>query len=144
MPGDNCRRVKGLQTIAGCAVSFDPPPTPRPSTTSRTGRGWGANLHTGRWIGNQENQQPAEGCHCWRWSANYTETDGEEAFRTKRERRRARCPGGQGTRLNLGGGKMEGPKTITDGKHRTLKIGTESRDHFSLCAGTGTPPPYNY
>ena len=36
-----------------------------------------------------------------------------------------------------------GTRTITDGKHRNLNIGTESRDHFSLCSGTGTPPPYN-
>ena len=32
-------RVEGLKTIAGGAVSFAPPPTPKPSTTSRTGRG---------------------------------------------------------------------------------------------------------
>ena len=32
-------RVEGLKTIAGGAVSFAPPPTPKPSTPSRTGRG---------------------------------------------------------------------------------------------------------
>ena len=40
------------------------------------------------------------------------------------------------------GGKG-GTKTITDEKHRNLKIGTESRDQFSLCSVTGTPPPNN-
>ena len=40
-------------------------------------------------------------------------------------------------------GEKGGTKTITDGKHITLKIGTDSRDYFSLCSGTGTPPPYN-
>ena len=33
------RQVKGLKTIVVGAVSFAPPPTPKPSTTSRTGRG---------------------------------------------------------------------------------------------------------
>ena len=40
-------------------------------------------------------------------------------------------------------GETGGTKTITDGKHRNLNIGTESRDNFNLCLGTGTPPPYN-
>ena len=48
-PGDACQCVKGLKTIAGGAVSFANPPTPKPRTTSRTGRGGGANLHMGRW-----------------------------------------------------------------------------------------------
>ena len=49
LPGDK-RRDEGLKTIAGGAVYFAPPPTPKPSTTSRTGRGGGANLHMGRWV----------------------------------------------------------------------------------------------
>ena len=41
-------QVEGLKTITGGAVSFAPPPTPNPITTSRTGRGGGgANLHFG-------------------------------------------------------------------------------------------------
>ena len=39
LKGDACQRVEGLKTIAGGAVSFAPSPTPKPSTTSRTGRG---------------------------------------------------------------------------------------------------------
>ena len=35
--------------------------------------------------------------------------DGEEAKRTKGERRKAKCSGEQGTRTNLGGGKRKGP-----------------------------------
>ena len=31
-----------------------PPPTPKPSTTRRTGWGGGANLHMGRWVGKLE------------------------------------------------------------------------------------------
>ena len=57
--------------------------------------------------------------HSWRWSADYTETDGEEAFRVKIERIRARCFGGQGTRLNLGGGEREGPKPSLTGNIET-------------------------
>ena len=40
---DACRRDDGLKTTAGGAVSFAPPhtPTPKPSTTSRIGRGVG-------------------------------------------------------------------------------------------------------
>ena len=53
LPGDACRCVEEIKTIAGGAVFFTPPPTPDPSTTSRTGRG-GGNLHMGRWTGNQE------------------------------------------------------------------------------------------
>ena len=40
-PGDACRHVEELKTIAGGAVSFAPPPTPEPSTTSLTGWGGG-------------------------------------------------------------------------------------------------------
>ena len=43
-----------------------------------------------------------------RGAAEYTFTDGEEAERTNRERRRARCAEEQGARTNLGGGKKEG------------------------------------
>ena len=38
-PDDACRRVKELKAITGGAVSYAPPPTPEPSTTSRTD--WG-------------------------------------------------------------------------------------------------------
>ena len=41
----------------------------------------------------------------------------------------------QGARTNLGGGGKEGTKIISDGKHRILKIGTESRGNHSLCSG---------
>ena len=57
--------------------------------------------------------------HCWRWSNKYTETDGEEAFRTKRERIQAICFVKQGTRLNLGGEKREGPKPSLTGNIET-------------------------
>ena len=43
----------------------------------------------------------------------------------------------------LEGGKKEGTKIIFDGKHRILKIGTESRDNHSLCSGFGTTPSHN-
>ena len=47
------RRVKDLKTIERGAVSYTPPPTPEPSTTSCTGRG--EIFHTlGRWTENQE------------------------------------------------------------------------------------------
>ena len=55
--------------------------------------------------------------------------------RTKGERRRARFSGEQGARTNLGGEKRKEPKIISDGKHRILKIGTESRGNHSLCLG---------
>ena len=68
-------------------------PTPKPSTTIRTGRGGGGeNLHTGRWKGHQEKgialvvsqrvvilmegQQVTR--RCWRWTVNYTEKSWEE------------------------------------------------------------------
>ena len=38
-PDDACQRVKERKAIAGGAVSYAPPPTPEPSTTSRTVRG---------------------------------------------------------------------------------------------------------
>ena len=38
---DACQRVEELNTIAGGAVSFVPPSTPKPSTTSRTSQGGG-------------------------------------------------------------------------------------------------------
>ena len=43
LSGDACRREDGLNITAGGAVSFAPPhtPTPKPSTTSRIGRGGG-------------------------------------------------------------------------------------------------------
>ena len=59
--------------------------------------------------------------------------DGEEEKGTKGERRRAICSVEQGTQTNLGGGEKEGTKIISDGKHRILKIGTESRVNHSLC-----------
>ena len=77
-----------------------PSPTPKPSTTSRTGWGGGAKFHTGRWRGHQEKGItlavsrrvviPTDGRQvtrcCWRWTADYTEMDGEEAIGRKRER----------------------------------------------------------
>ena len=56
LSGDACRRDDGLKIIAGGAVSFAPPhtPTPKPSTTSHIGRGGGASLHMGRWVGKPE------------------------------------------------------------------------------------------
>ena len=65
--------------------------------------------------------------------------------RKKGESIQEKFPGGQGTRVNLGGGEREkgGTRTITDGKHSNLKIGTESRDLLSRCSGTGTPPHNN-
>ena len=51
-------------------------------------------------------------------AAEYTLMDREEAKRTNRERRRARCAEEQGARTNLGGGGKEGTKIISDGKHR--------------------------
>ena len=38
MPGDTYQRVKKLRTIAGGTVSYAPQPTPKLSTTIRTGR----------------------------------------------------------------------------------------------------------
>ena len=47
-----CQRVEDLHIIDRGVVSYAPPPTPKPSTISRTGRG--ANLHNlRRWTGNQ-------------------------------------------------------------------------------------------
>ena len=40
-------------------------------------------------------------------------------------------------------GEKEGTKNISDGKHRILKIGTESRGNHSLCSGFGTTPFHN-
>ena len=75
------------------------------------------------------------GTRHWRGAADYAFMDGEEGKRKKGERIRARCSGEQGTRTNLGGGGKEGTKLISDGKHRILKIGTESRGNHSLCSG---------
>ena len=69
--------------------------------------------------------------------------DGEEAKRIKGERRQERCSVEQGTRTNLGGGEKEGTKIISDGKHRILKIGTESRGNHSRRSGFGTTPSHN-
>ena len=80
---------------------------------------------------------------CWRGTADYTKTNGEEAIRKKKRgaRIQARCPGGQGTRVNLEGGGDGGGITITGGENSNLKIGTESRAHYSRCSGFGTPLP---
>ena len=40
-------------------------------------------------------------------------------------------------------GEKGGIRTINNGKHSNLKIGTESRDLLSQCSGAGTPPPNN-
>ena len=69
---------------------------------------------------------------CWRGTADDTETDGNWK---KGERIRARCPGGQGTWVNLGGGGEGGTRTITDGKHSKLNIGTEPRVHIADALG---------
>ena len=108
-PGDAWRREERLKTIAGGAVSFSPPPTPKPSTTSRTGRGGGCKpaygtlgqeTRRGHWSADSRRvgSFPTDrqwgtddgGTRHWRRSAEYTETGGEEADRTKIERRRAR------------------------------------------------------
>ena len=57
--------------------------------------------------------------------------DGQDVLESK-------APG----RILEGGGK-EGTKIISDGKHRILKIGTESRGNHSLCLGFGTTPSHN-
>ena len=73
------------------------------------------------------------GTRHWRGAAEYAFMDREEGKRTKGDRIRSRCSGEQGTRTNLGEGGKEGTKIISDGKHRILKIGTESRVNHSLC-----------
>ena len=50
------------------------------------------------------------GTRHWRRSAEYTETGGEEADRTKRERKTGKMLVEQVTRMNLGGGGKEGTK----------------------------------
>ena len=52
--GDACRQDNGLKTTAGGAVSFAPPPTPKPSTTSRTGWGGVQNCIWDAWAGKPE------------------------------------------------------------------------------------------
>ena len=52
--GVACRRVKGLQTIAEVVVFFAPPPRPKTSTTSRTGRG---GVQICIWAAGQENSR---------------------------------------------------------------------------------------
>ena len=150
-PGAACRRVEVLKTIAGGAVSFALPPTPKPSTTSRTGRGGGCKPAYGT-LG-QENRRGHWSAEAgglvafrrtddggrtigvtrhWRGSDEYTEMGVEEADRTKREKRRAimfwraRNPD-----ESWRGGKGR-DQAITDGKHRNLKIGTEFRYQFIL------------
>ena len=54
----------------------------------------------------------------WRGSAEYTKTGGEEADRTKRERRQTMLAE-QGTRMNLGGRDKEGTKLIMTGNIET-------------------------
>ena len=72
---------------------------------------------------------------CWRGAAEYTDMDGEEAKRKKGERIRERCPGGQRTRVNLGGGERRGPEPSQTGIHRNLNIGTESRVQITDALG---------
>ena len=76
--------------------------------------------------------QTMGGTRHWRGAAKYTFMDGEEGKSMKGERRQARCSGEQGTRTNLGGGEKEGTKIISEGKHRILEIGTESRGNHSM------------
>ena len=61
--------------------------------------------------------------------------NGEEAKRTKGERRRER-PWRARTRVNIGGGGKEGTRTITDrNTNRNLNIGTESRVQIADALG---------
>ena len=59
------------------------------------------------------------GTRHWRGSSEYTETGGEEAYRTKIERKTGKMLVEQVTRMNLGGGKRKVPNHH-DGKHRNL------------------------
>ena len=60
--------------------------------------------------------------------------DREETKRKKGERRRERCPGGQRTRVNLGGKRMA-PETSRTGININLNIGTESRVQIADALG---------
>ena len=144
-------------TIAGGAISFAPPPTPKPSTTIRTGREGGCKpsyvtLDSTPGEGHLVGSQP-EGCRLptdrrrvtrrfWRWTSDYTETDGEDSIGRKREGTgkrhwRARNPGESWR------GDKGVPEPLFDVKHSKLKRGTEYRALLSRCPGIGTPPPNN-
>ena len=75
------------------------------------------------------------GTRHWRGADEYTLWTERREKWTKGERRWARCSVEKGARTNLGGGGKEGTQIISEGKHRTLKIGTESRGNHSLCSG---------
>ena len=139
--GVACWRVEGLQTIAGGAISFAPPPTPKPSTTSRTGRG---GVQTCIWAAGQEKRRG-------HWSAvrrraeDFWQTDdeGQDAAGGRRlnrliwaeRRQKGRKKRGDGKDALEGkepgwileGGERRGPETSRTGIHRHLNIGTESR-----------------
>ena len=62
--------------------------------------------------------------------------DGEEAKRTKGERRRARCSSSKAPgRISEGGGERKEPNSARTGNIESLKMGTESRGNHSLCSG---------
>ena len=116
LSGDACRRDDGLKTTAGGSVSFAPPhtPTPKPSTTSRIGRGGGGykpaygtlgrETRRGHWSAGarglvalrrtDDEGRTMGGIRHWRGAAEYAFMEGEEAKRTKGERRQE-CSEGQ-------------------------------------------------
>ena len=127
----------------GVPSPFAPPhtPIPKPSNTSRIGRGGGGckpeygtlgrGTRGGHWSAGakglgarrrtDDGGRTMGGTRHWRGAAEYAVMDGEEGKRTKGERIIARCSGEQGTRTNLGEGGKEGTKIISDGKHRNFK-----------------------
>ena len=152
-PGDACRQDKGIQTIAGGAVSFASPPTPKPSTTSRTGWGeGGANLHMRRWKGNQERTLVGR---CSRRVVAFRRMDDEWPAATgwgrlntltwteRRQKGRKERGYGQdalegkepGWILERGKREKGGTRTITDGKHSNLNIGKEYRVQIADALG---------
>ena len=92
LSSDACQREDGLKTTAGGAISFAPPPTPKPSTTSRTGREGckpaygtlGQETRRGHWLADtgglvalqrtDDGGRTMGGIRHWRGSAKYTET----------------------------------------------------------------------
>ena len=159
-PGDE-RRDEGLKTIAGGAVSFAPPPTPKPSTTSRTGRG---GVQTCIWDSGSGKQKrtlvgqsrrvgsfPTDG----RWG---TDDGGDQTLEAVGEIHRNGRRGGiweekreetgkmllkeQGSRMNLGGGGKEGTTSSSTGKHRHLILRGQSLGIVQAdVRGSGTNHP---
>ena len=97
--------------------------------------GGGANLHTGRWTGHQEKGIWSEASQTVVKESSYgrktyaqplLEADrqphrnGRRGGNSKKgDRIRERCPGGQGTRVNLGGGKRGVPEPSLTGNIAT-------------------------